>query len=157
CLLTVLVAALMVWWAREWFRRKTDLSLRPPDVAFRQVFLMSPPSGVRHLRIAGESHLSGIVWMRSEVDDPKQVILAMEGNPKLTLVGSDECSRDEYYPSGDVVFADRYATSVDWADVFQIKKPYCYRFTWSPPNQGWYGILVVDEKNRTVYAQGGLL
>ncbi len=139
-------------WLSWKFWDNSDLGHKPPAQVFQKVFRMPVPAGVSNLKIAGESHLSGVVWMRFQVKDVHATMTAFKKNLTLPAGEREDAS---LLPSKPEINSD-YAKAVGWADVLRIKNPECYQLSPNPP-AGWFGILVVDRKRKTIYVHGSLL
>ncbi len=90
--------------------------------------------------------------MRFHADS--SVLKALKNNKQLTLVGPNIGSA--YWPV-DAELKSDYARAVNWGEATHIQNPICYDFHWNPRGEGWFGVIVVDEKRHVLYAYGGLL
>jgi len=155
--LGIVASSLAVRWLQWSMQQRDDLGNKPASQVFHQVFLCPLPVGVSNLKIAGESSLSGEVWMRFQVRDVDAFLAAMKSNPLMPLtVEADGLS---YYlvPSQSDTHRDHYSRDVGWGAVYQVRHPETYSYQSAPPGRGWFGPIVVDRSQRTVYIHGGLM
>lgn len=157
---TIVALALMailgaVLWINFAFHQTIDLSNKTPDQAFHFIFKMPVPAEVYDVKTAGEAGLSGNMWMRFKTHDLHKTIDAFKRNQKLSIAGPT----DQLNGLDDLnyVIDSKYASAVDWNKVLFVKKPEYYKFTTIPEGTGWWGIFIVDRKQKTIYAWGGLL
>ncbi len=113
---------------------------------------MPVPSGVTDLRIAGESHLSGIFFLRARVKDTNAFLYVLRSRQDFGLQASDKES-DYYAAQPEKVRAIPYALSVGWEEVERLKNAEYYHFS----TGNWSCTLVIDRKNKIIYINGDLL
>src|SRR6187402_1593995 len=134
-LLTVVVVFLAGKCFQLVFDNKIDLGNKPPDRVFRQVFCVTMPKGVTDVKIAGQSSLSGSVWMRFRVPDVHAFVAYMKQNPVMAFTDSDEPSSDVLSTEKEAGI-DRYSRDIDWKPVYGLKHSQVYRFESIPAGHG---------------------
>jgi len=157
-LVLVIVAVFLAGKWLQWsMQQRFDLGNKPASQVFRQVFLCPIPAGVSNLKIAGMSSLSGEVWMRFQVKDVHAFIVSMKSNRLMPL--TLEADGLSYYmlPTPSDAHRDHYAHAVGWNTVYQVKHPETYSYQSVSPGHGWFGPIVVDRAQKTVYIYGGLM
>ena len=154
CAMAIILGASI--WAYLAFHQAMNLSNKTPDQAFRFIFKMPVPIEVYDVKVAGEAGLSGNMWMRFKTHNINKTIHTFKQNHQLSVTGPT--NQPESLNGLQSIFdGQQYATDAGWNEALSIKKPKYYKFTTIPEGTGWWGILIVDRKNNTVYAWGGLL
>lgn len=158
CCIVLCAAAIIlvtVIWANWAFHRAINLSNKTPDQAFHFIFKMPVPVEVYDVKVAGEAGLSGNMWMRFKTHNIHETLDAFKRNHQLSVTGPT----NQLNGLDDLkyVVGNQYADAVDWNKALSIENPEYYKFTTIPEGTGWWGIFIVDRKNNTVYAWGGLL
>ena len=149
----LLIGALQ--WSKHSYQQSIDLGNKPPAQVFARIFQMPVPSGVTHLKIAGEFSMAGIFWMKFQCDDIDSTLREFKRNAKVPLSGPTDTPN--LFPSANEIAQSRYADKVRWQAVRQISKPEYYEFTTQPIGTGWVGTLTSDRSHKIIYANGGLM
>jgi hypothetical protein len=146
---------LAVVWVVHSLHRLTDLGSRPVGYVFQQVFLIPMPPGVSDVRVSGMSSLSGEVWMRFRVADVHAFLVTLNRDRAMSFSAPGQS--DDEIPSPSEAAHDPYAPGVGWTAVYAVRHPESYSFESDPPGHGWFGEMVVDREQKTVFVHGGLM
>lgn len=105
------------------FQQAIDLGAVPPAQAFTRVFKMPVPKGVSQLKVAGEAHLSGVVWMRFQVANMDAFLHSLRKHGVVLEPA------DELWIHTANIRSSHYAAMVEWECALLIANPRRYRFS----------------------------
>ena len=144
----------VIAWQRWSIQRQWDLGNKPVGLVFSRVFGVLPPAGAYNMKVAGMPSLSGVVWMRFQVRNIHSFLAALKHDARVPINGPHSIYA---VPSQAEADRDPYSHAVDWDGVYQIRFPEHYDYGPLPNGSGWFGEIVVDRSQRTIYVHGGLM